>query len=323
MAILATEKVLTHDYWKMAADIRVGDVLFDRLGKPVTVKVIQQYRALRCYEVQFNDKLTVAGDEHLQLPLETEKYRKRVDQYKGKYPFRRPLRPTTLSQLIDTPLIRRENRKEFSVPTAGLLQLPTQNLPVAPFVFGFWFFNRNKHGKLKYPPGYAKFLEEKLKANGYIPDKRKVFTTKPSVFAHLAPNVPYKIPNNYLLASADQRQELLSGILHAKPRRYNKRTDTIRFTNKHKVLVSQVQYLAESLGCKTQMLFDESKRYYTVFIKTKLQLLIDQTPKPIKVRQAWRLVADVYEITPQSCVHIETDGEDNSFLVGEGFIPCL
>ena len=47
-----------------------------------------------------------------------------------------------------------------------------------------------------------------------------------------------------------------------------------------------------------------------------------QTPKPIKVRQAARLIMDVYEIEPQGCVHIETDGPDGSFLVGEGFIAC-
>ena len=323
MAILATEKVLTNDYWKMAEDLRVGDVLFNRLGKPVTIKIIQKYRALRCFEVQFNDKLTVAGDEHLKLPLENEKYRKRVDSYKGKRKFTRPLSPTPLGKLIDTPLIRRENRKEYSVPTTGPLQLAYQDLPVHPFVFGFWFFNRRHDGALISPVGFEEFLETKLKECGYIPTKKHRFTTKPTVSSHLAPNIPYKIPNNYLLASESQRQELLSGIFHSKPRQYNPRLDTFRFSNKSKMFTSQVQYLAESLGCKTQMLYDETKRYYTVFIKTKLPLLYGQTPKPIKVRQEWRLVSDVYEINPQSCIHIETDGPDNSFLVGEGFIPCL
>jgi hypothetical protein len=29
MAILATEKVLTLDYWKMAGDLQVGDIVFN------------------------------------------------------------------------------------------------------------------------------------------------------------------------------------------------------------------------------------------------------------------------------------------------------
>ena len=65
MAILATERVLTLDYWKFAYDLVEGDVVFDRLGQPATIKLIQQYRAQSCYEVQLIDGLTVAGDEHL------------------------------------------------------------------------------------------------------------------------------------------------------------------------------------------------------------------------------------------------------------------
>jgi hypothetical protein len=49
----------------------------------------------------------------------------------------------------------------------------------------------------------------------------------------------------------------------------------------------------------------------------------EQTPKPIKVRQNWRLISKIEEITPQACVHIETDGEDGTMLVEEGFIACL
>ena len=86
--------------------------------------------------------------------------------------------------------------------------------------------------------------------------------------------------------------------------------------------MKQVQYLAESLGCKTSLTYREDYAEYTLFIKTRLKLMESQTPKPIKVRQAARLIMDVYEIEPQGCVHIETDGPDGSFLVGEGFIAC-
>jgi hypothetical protein len=74
---------------------------FDRLGQPTTIKLIQQYRAQKCYEVQLMDGLTVAGDEHLKLPLENKKYRDRANQHLGKYKFRRPLKPTPVSELAE------------------------------------------------------------------------------------------------------------------------------------------------------------------------------------------------------------------------------
>ena len=323
MAILATEKVLTLDYWKMAGDIRPGDILFDRHGNPVKVKLVQPYRAPHCYEVQFNDGLTAAGDEHLKLPVETENFRKQVRKYQGKKKFQRQPSPIPLSQLIDTKLTGRENRKEFSVATAGALQFPHMDLPVPPFIFGFWFFNRRKDGTLKPPPEFRDNVVEKLKEGGYLATDKERFTTTPSILSHLAPNNPYKIPNNYLLASATQRTELLQGIMQAKSRRYNPKGNRFRFTSRRKDIAQQVQYLSESLGCKTVMEYDNTKHYYTVTITTRIKLTPNQIPRPMKVRQEWRLIADVYEIAPQSCVHIETDGPDNSFLVGEGFIACL
>ena len=323
MAILATEKVLTLDYWKRAGDLQVGDIVFDHLGNPTRIKLVQQYRATRCYEVQFSDKLTIAGDEHLRLPVESENYRKQVRKYKGTRRFRRKLAPTNIAQLLTMPLTGRENRKEFSVPTTGALQLAHQDLPVPPFVFGFWFFNRHVDQTMTAPAEFRDFVNDKFKDYGYTPTNKTRFLTTPSVFSHLAPTIPHKIPNNYLLGSPEQRQELLSGIMCSKPRKYNKKEDTFRFTSKNRIIAQQVQYLAESLGCKTTVMGDDTKNYYTVFIKTKLFLIPGQTPKPIKVRQLWRLIADVYEITPQACVHIETDGENSTFLAGEGFIACL
>jgi replicative DNA helicase len=329
MAILATERVLTLDYWKFAYDLVEGDVVFDRLGNPVTIKLIQQYRSKRCFEVQLIDGLTIAGDENLRLPLENKKYRDRANLHQGKYKFRRPLSVTPICELADGPLTKDRNRFEYSIPTTGALQLPHKDLPVPPFVFGYWFFNHRKDGKVTTTTETNEQVQERFKDAGYklteswnLPNGRTSFTINPSIKTHLLPNIPTSIPNNYLLSSAEQRLELLSGIMHSKRSLYNQKFDRFRITSKKKLLMKQVQYLAESLGCRTKLEYREDYKEYTLIIKTKLKLIEFQTPKPIKVRQATRLITDVYEIQSQGCVHIETDGEDGSFLVGEGFIAC-
>ena len=329
MAILATQRVLTLDYWKMACDIRAGDILFDRFGNPVTVTLVQEYRAQACYEVVFNDGLTVRGDDKLILPIETEKYRNRAREYKGKRRFRRPLKLLTAQELHSNPLTGREGRKLYSVPTTAPIKLPHQTLPVPPFVFGFWFFNHRKDQSMQAPLQHAQMVDEKFKDAGYALIKTQPrsaaqprFRTQPAVSQHLAPFVPTKIPNNYLLASPEQRTELLQGILHAKKNRYIKNEDRFQFTSKHEVLARQVQMLAESLGCKTSLNFQQTEKKFVLSIKTRLQLTEEQTPRPIKVRQGWRLISAIEPIQPQGCVHIQTNGPDGSFLVGEGFIAC-
>ena len=328
MAITATTKILTLDYWKPAYKLEVGDWVFDRNGKPVQIKLAQQYQGTQCYEVMFNDYLSVTGDSKLSLPTENLKYRNRLTSYKGKLKFRRPLRPLTAEQLLDTPLINKYNRKAISVPTAHPLALPHKDLPVPPFLFGFWFFARRSTGRMAAAPGLSEFVHEKFRDAGYkvligakLSSGESDFSVSPTIESQLIPNIPKFITNNYLLASPEQRQELLSGIICSKSRRYNKRRDTFRFTSLVYDTVRRVQMLAESLGCRTQLENDDFKKDYTVFFKSRLQLIPDQKSPPVKVHYGRRYITKISTIPTQLCVHIETTGEDDTILTGEGFIP--
>lgn len=330
MAITATTKILTLDYWKPAHKLEVGDYVFDRKGDIVQVKLVQQYRAPRCYEVTFNDYLTVEGDTHLALPTENPKYRNRLVTYKGKLQFRRPLRPLTTEQLLETPLLDERNRKTISVPTTNPLALPYQDLPVPPFVFGFWFFARRSTGRMAAAKGTTEFVVQRFKDHGYkvvmgplINTGEREFSVKPTVESQLMPGIPKIIPNNYLFSSPEQRQDLLSGIVCSKNRRYNKRKDCFRFSSRQYDTVRRVQLLAETLGGRSSVQSDPHRKNFTVFFKIRAPIYPEQVSPRIKVHHGRRYITNVTPIETQLCVHIETTGEDNTILVGEGFIPCL
>jgi len=327
MAILANEKVLTLDYWKPARKLQVGDYVFDRLGNIVQVKLVQEYHAENCYEVTFSDCLSVAGDSKLGFAVETPKYRQRVVDYKGKLKFRRPLKPITVQDLQEVPLKTPKGRMAFSVPTADPLKLPHQDLPVPPFLMGLWFFSRRANKTLSAPGADQEKLVEKLKDFGYkvnfgalLNTKVRQFTLSPSVESQLIPNIPRKIPNNYLLASDEQRLELLRGILAAKSRSYSPKTDKFRFCSSHKPTVTMIQGLVESLGIKTSMLMDERYDSYTLFFKTRHRLTHNQVSPPVKIHYDRRYIKEITKISGQPCVYIETTAPDNTILVGEGFI---
>jgi hypothetical protein len=330
MAILAQEKILTLDNWKPASKLEVGDYVFDRKGQLVKVKLIQQYVGQDCYEVTLSDHLSISGDGKLELPIETPKYRKRIHEYKGKLQFRRPLRPTPVQDIASDPLVDRRNRKLYSIPTTNPLKLPHKDLPVPPFVFGFWFFARRSTGKLAAARGTTDYVLEKFRDYGYKTKKHAVMTTGeydfsvfPSIPSQLIPNIPKVIPTNYLLASEEQRIELLFGIICAKNRQFDPRTQFFRFCSRQYDTARRVQMLAESIGCTTSMEYNKNKKDYTVKFQSRTQLHPDHTPAPLKVHYGRRYVREINSIPAQMCVHIETTGDDNTILVGEGFIPCL
>ena len=330
MAITANTKILTLDYWKPAYKLEVGDYVFDRKGNIVQVKLAQQYQGIRCYEVMVNDHLTVEGDANLALPTENVKYRNRLMTYKGKLQFRRPLRSITAEQMLGMPLIGKTNRKIFSVPTTNPLALPHQDLPVPAFVFGFWFFARRSNGTMAAAKGTTDFVVQKLKDHGYkvvmgslINTGEREFSVTPTIESQLIPNIPKIITNNYLFSSPEQRQDLLSGIVCAKSRRYNKTNDRFRFSSRQYDTVRRVQLLAESLGGRSSILSDDYKKDFTVFFKIRTVIHPEQRSPKVKVHHGRRYVSKISPIPTQLCVHIETTGEDNTILVGEGFIPCL
>ena len=329
MALTAQTKVLTLDWWKPANKLVKGDYVFDRNGKLVKVTMVQEYRQENCYEVTFNDYLTVCGDSKLGLPVEDLKYRKRLDEYKGLFKFTRPLKHYTVDDLLDLPLKSERDRLAYSVPTAQPLQLPHQDLPVPPFVFGFWFFNRKAHHVFNAPSGRHDEVVERLKDYGYKirlgrkrPGGRIEFTVSPTIESQLVPNIPSVVTNNYLLSGTDQRLELLSGIVLSKSAQYNPKTDWFRITSKNQPTISRIQMLVESLGIRTSAEHNEKLGNFSLSFRTKHILLGKQQSPKLKVHHARRFITGINKIPAQLCVHIETTSKDNTILVGEGFIPC-
>lgn len=330
MAILQTERVLTLDYWKKAKDIVPGDYVFDQKGNPVKVTLVQNFHATQCYEVTLDDHLTVAGNQNLGFLIESEKYRTRARNYKGVHRFRRPLQQFTVSELLEKGLYNKRNRKLWSIPTTHPLNLPHQYLPIPPFVMGFWFYTELALQLLSPPAKYYDDIVQRLQDSGYKVEfgemtskKVRGLKTTPNIRKQLLPLVPNKIPNNYLMGSPEQRTELLSGIMMARKSRYNPKTDRFVFISSKKPLAQQVQFLAESLGSITNMIYFENTGMYVVRFRAHVQLTPDQKLPSIKKPQySRRYIKEIKEIQPQSCVHIETESPDTGFLVGEGFIAC-
>jgi len=327
MAITAIQQVLTLDYWKRADKVKIGDYVFNKDGEIVQVKLVQHYYANECYEVTFDDHLTIRGDKHLGFLIQDRNHRKQLDAYKNIRPFKRQLKFTKLENLIDLSLKDKRGRTKYSIPTTKPIAFPHQVLSIPPFVFGYWLYNKNKKHQMVTIPGYQDFIYEKFRSHGYKiiegpkrKNGKRVFITEPAIHLQLAPNIPSRLPTNYLFASVEERIELLTGIMHAKSAQYEKRNDRFRFSSRNLNVVVQIQSLVESLGSKTSILFNPARNTYTLYFKFRIKIMDIQKSPPIKVYPSRRYIKAIEPTQSQMCVHIETNGPDNSILVGEGFI---
>ena len=197
------------------------------------------------------------------------------------------------------------------------------------FRSGFWFRNKTRTGHFTIRNSVFDFFKKKMQDCGYSLENPKEirygyirFKISPSIESQLMPFIPTQIPNNYLLASEEQRIELLRGLIIAKSRQYIAKNNSFSLSFQNWHTPHTLQGLVESLGCKTTMEYDEYVKCYRMKFKTWHDIHPDQKLDGVKVYQTRRYIEKITEIQPQMCTHIETDGEDGSFLAGEGFISC-
>jgi hypothetical protein len=222
------------------------------------------------------------------------------------------------------------NRLDYSMPTCGPLEFPTQDLPVPPYLFGIWFRKTSYKGNYWVYHDNLEFFKSKLQDSGYEmilkEDRSKkdkaLYSISPTVESHLIPNIPTTIPYNYLYASVEQRLDLLSGLVMGKPLQFSKDRSMIYISLTSYLEFRKVQMLAESLGCKTSFKIDPMTKVYRLKFKINYKIHPQQDEPKRKIHQARRYPNTIEEVEPRMCVHIETDSADGSYLVAEGFLTC-
>ena len=335
MAITANTKVPTLDYWKLARHIEVGDMLFNKEGMPVKVKLVQHYYVEECYEVTFSDYVVAEGDRHLSFLVEDREYRNKTFRYKGIKKMRRPLKLKSVLDLQEEGLLYDGTRATYSIPTTKPIALPAQMPSIPPFVMGYWVNSEKQYkhwGKKTYRLSVWSILEketvEKFKEFGYKLKKdwskfaeSLRYEETPSIKKQLHPNYPTYIPENYIMGSIDERLELMQGVFYAKPKSYRPKEDMFLYASSDLKQLKQLQGVLESLGEKTSILHKNTLNYYILKFKPKYKYLPIQSEPKIKVHRNRRMIKQISQLPAQMCVHIEVDNEDPTFLVGEGFIP--
>ena len=329
----------TPDGWRSMGTIRVGDQVFDENGQPCRVVGLSEVDDTeQCYRMTFRDGSIIdAGERHLwqvqamnnghptMLWTTGEIYRKTM-AYRKRHAGKED-----------------EHRSVIRIPVASSVCLPTKDLPIDPYVYGYWLGNGNSVkpeltvrtcdvpailGSIPYEIG-SSWLQK-----GDGSQVVRVPSLKPILLKSFRDKA---IPPIYLRASEGQRWALLQGLMDS--------DGCIGTSKSQSIYVSTIRQLAEtvrellwSLGIKNAMTTPPSKRYgiptgetlFTIRFTTfedqptsRLQRKAERKRERVKeTRSCFHYIQNIEPLphpVPMRCIQV--DSSSRLYLAGYSFVP--
>lgn len=339
-ALALDTEVPTPAGWRTIGDLRVGEEVFDRQGKPTPI--IAATPALigaACYEVGFSDGSTVVADADHQWLTATKSERKH-----GK-----PVQTRTTTTIAGS--LRAGAEWNHHVPLAEAVQYPPQELPIDPYVLGIWLGDgTSAAAEITCGPSDADVLSE-IRGAGYpVRPASGRFAYRIGGAGHSRDPATGRyrrngslssrlrslnllnnkhVPEIYLRAAIDQRLALLQGLMDSDG--YCDVTGRCEFVNTREPLSMAVAELAASLGIrpkvrkKTATLdgVDHGPVFQVKFVphipvfRVQRKLRRQATVR----KHAFRAIVTTRPVPSRPVRCIEVGSPDGLFLVGRRFIP--
>lgn len=324
----------TPEGWKTMADLKVGDRVFDEQGKPCHVVAKSPVDDTeQAYELVFRDGgRIVAGERHL-WDVEYTHGKTREKQWTTGEIYRRTKQYREKSK---------DNRSLIRIPVNQLLHLPERNLPLDPYLYGYWLGN-----------GSATKPE---------------ITVRDSDVEDLIPLIPYPLHNRYpqtcggseilvykalksilvknfrdkvirpeyLRASETQRWALLQGLMDSDGCIGTRKGQGV-YVSTIQELVESVQELLWSLGIKNAMTSCPSTRYgkptgetlyqirFTAFTDQPVSKLhrksIRRREREKKTRSCFHYLKEIKPLddkVPMQCIQV--DSPSHCYLAGRTMV---
>ncbi|MGH9210739.1 MAG: replicative DNA helicase [Acidimicrobiales bacterium] len=177
--------------WTTMGEVRAGDQVFDDQGQPCTVTYVSPVQhQRRCYEVSFDDGSAIVADADHQWLAGN------LDRAPDQSTRVRHPRVVTTQQMLDDG-VHFEDRPNWSVMLTRPLELPEAELPVDPYVLGWWLGDGCSTSSEVTIGDEVLALPRELQSAG------------------LLAGVTKDVPAIYLRAATKQRLALLQGLLDA------------------------------------------------------------------------------------------------------------
>lgn len=325
--IADTVKVPTPAGWKLHGNLRVGDIVYSPSGDHIPVEAVGP-KAMQDCEVVFTDGSAIRCHENHEWVV-YENYYKKWRVVETRYLEKRKL------------LVGKSRRAILRVGNPAPLAGRPFQAPVHPYVLGAWLGDgRSESAQLSWGDDGTEVIAA-IEALGYPISSR---WTQENTGVHYANFSNLReglrevgvfankhIPQEYLLASTWQREELLAGLIDTDGS-YSADSGQYRFINTNERLIGSVVELARSLGfrvgkvqryepCESSSGIVGTKPTFVVAFSATRTLpcrLPRKVPKWNGVVES-RGITEVRRVTPEQGNCIQVEG--GQYLVGETLIP--
>jgi deoxycytidine triphosphate deaminase len=311
--------------WRLMGDLRVGDKVFDEMGRPTPVVAttgIMMNR--RCAEVLFSDGQAIVADlDHRWLTTS-----------KSERKHGRPGTVRTTREIAAS--LRAGEEWNHHVRLAEPVQYPRQPLPVDPYVLGIWLGDgTSSKAEVTVGHGDEQILEEIMAAGyGVWPASNPVAyriggLSRRHVGRIRDAATGQFVPEMYLRASIEQRLALLQGLMDSDG--HVDAYGRCEFISTNELLSDSVVELAAGLGLRPTK---RKKRVSLYGVEQKPGFQVRFTPaipvfrlrrKAARIRAGrhhlFRAIVDVRPCEPRPVRCIEVGNPVGLFLAGPGFIP--
>jgi len=333
--------------WSTMGDLKVGDAVFDELGKPCNVTAVHEIElSLDSYRLNFSNGTHIDADgKHRWKVLTNTDLRYVTTHFDGVIPetwaTKRFGRESTNHQVKDTNQLRANTKRRLYIPaTKAVTYLPSSEpLPINPWVLGLVLGD----GASAQPSYIAtstddkSWLLEELERSGLVSrDMNKDHVWAAGLIGPWRELGLYKnkhVPEIYLRASAEDRLALLQGLTDSdggvEP------GGSFRFTNTNKALIDGYIELARSLGLvpkvyarkrRSRSGLQLDKQSWYVQVNSPIPLV--RNPRKLaKARYEWKYQSTQHSIvsiaptTPKFMRCITVDSASHLYLAGEGMVP--
>jgi len=340
--------------WRTMGELRVGDEVFDSAGASCRVTYVTPTQVDRkLFRVVFDDGAEQLADEDHQWIAKTD-----ADAWAGR--GWRVVTTSQMSEKVTRPSgARRRDGTRYSahqwrIPLAGAVEYPERDLPVHPYVLGYWLGNGSscnsqitcaEADRCVYdrciqleggdcPPRIADGVLEGV-VGGFVDKRRnKDGTSLRHRLRRLGVLHERKggkhIPVEYLTSSISQRLELLAGLLDSDGSSDKK--GRVEFCSCTQRLAEGTLELIRSLGFKASMTNSPAKLYgRTVGTRYRINFtpgspvfwlprkLARQRLQPVFGRAGYRCIKAITRVpsVPVRCISV--DSVDQSYLCGRSY----